>query len=1060
MLSFPRSLVKNLLPLPLLLALPFSASGAPGETIEVVDAKPAQERPGKPSLALKVPPLSLTSRVFDFPTGLRIIMQSDRSHPIVSVLMVVDHGAGDDPDGAEGTAHFVEHTWFRSKHAELPPIMTLIQDLGTQFNATTRPDTTDFRTVASSEYLPALLRLESLRLVEPYIGVTDEEIETEREVVRNEWRRRNEQSTNLVFDYLLKSVFPDGHPYHARETNESLDNIKLDVLQGYFDKHYTPDKTTIVVIGDFEQSESRSLIFSNFDLSLLDPELKPEHLVRYPKPGIENPDPDNAAHWLTDAVNPKNTEQPYPEPDPEQRKPRVTKANMPSLPPPPSQDEIPEYEAAVDNQTVLVGWSLPGGFRGDDTNMVVLANTATGAIASTLSQKGYLDTPDKKRGLKGPGCFALPMKVNSVMACAVEVTDTKRWSNPERVADLLLDQLAPVWNPELVTLRQQYVGQGKMGEIARVLRSVDNVAQHFGGRAEDIGFHAHQTASVTFHSDRIREVSAIDNARVAELGYEYLKRDRAAIAVVNPIPSADIDTTAETSSYHGASEGDSVVDAAGAGMSKDDIASAYVQPELSDIVDKKLPNGMRVVILPHGESPLVEATIVLGGGDWAEPDGIFPFVYRFSEADWARFTGDQGNDPLQIAAARTGRPYTGWPFRWTALGNAWTSGMRAPAGNLDGALWMLREEVETIRPNLDGKVLWASKRKDSFFKGLHGRGYHMSDMSQRHLYPETERYWPTTMDKVQRQIDWTGSDVKQYLERAVQPANATLVITGNIDADEALRQAIEYFAGWEAAKDVEVGPMPGADSPAMGSGSKILVFDNPKRTQTQVTRECRLNTKGVEDVQATAVLSKLIFDRTFTQLRVKEALAYSPGGSAVARPDGSGELVFRSLAVNVGVGRTLEFFRDLTQEVEDGKIDDAQLTKYKVRRAREHGISAQSTSQMTGKLVSALYWDQPWTMLTDAGEHIAAVDAQQLQRLVAGCNGRSVTTLEGPAEVITPQLDEKGFAYEVVDYEKRGNEMRAKLDPKGYKKHLKAKAKAEKKKAKEGGDDDGSADSE
>ncbi|MFK7931111.1 MAG: M16 family metallopeptidase, partial [Myxococcota bacterium] len=1049
----PRSLFKTLLPIPLLLALPATSVAAPGETVEVIDDKPSSARPSKPSLALRVPDLSLTSRVFDFPTGLRIIMQSEKSHPVVSVLMVVDHGAADDPDQAMGTAHFVEHTWFRSKHQDRPPIMTHIQDLGTQFNATTRHDTTDFRTVASSEFINELMKLESLRLTEPYIGVTDEEIETEREVVRNEWRRRNEQSSSLVFDYLLKSVFPDDHPYHERETNDSLDNIKLPVLQKYFDDYYTPDKTTIIVVGDFDQAQARSLVFSNFDLALLDPALKPEHLVTYPKPGIENPNPDMPEHWLTDAVNPANPEQPYPELDPRKKQARVKASDPMPLPPPPDQQEIPVYKAAIDNQTVMVGWALPGGFRGDDTNMVVLANTASGTIASTLRQKGYLDSDDRKRGLKDPGCFALPLKVNSVIACSIEVTDTKRWDDPKRVADLMIDQLAPVWNPELVTLRQQFVSQGKNSEIARILRSVDDVAQHFGGRAEDIGFHAHQTASVTFHSDRIREIAALDNARVAQLGYEFLKRDRAAVAVVNPIPQADIDTTAESSSYHGASESDAVADAAiAATYTDEDIANEYLPPNLGRLVDKRMPNGLRVVIVPHGESPLVEATLVIGGGSWDEPDGIRLLTRIFQDDDWSSFGGG-GNNALQIAATRT---------FYQDYGTQWMTGIRGPAGNLDGALWMLREEMESKRPDFDGKVTYTNRERDKFYSGIHTRGWHLSEMSQRHLYPETPHQWPRTKGYVDQMASFTPADARTYMDRQLQPANATLVVVGNIDADEALRQSVEYFAGWEPRSGVEVGPVAKPAVPPMGTGSKILVFDNQKRTQTQVTRECRLNYEGVQDVQATAVLSNLIFDRTFSTLRVKEALAYSPGGNASARPDGSADLTFRSLAVNIGVGRTLEFFRDLTQEIEDGKVDDAQLTKYKLRRSRSTGVQAQSTSQMTRKLLSVLYWDQPWSMLTDAGQHVADVDAAQLQRMVKGCNGRSITTLEGPADVITPQLDAKGFKYEIVDYKERGNKMHESLDPKGYKKHLKAKAKADKKREKDKAKEvaDGSADSE
>lgn len=1038
MTSLPRLI------LPMLLGLPMAAAAqSPSETLEVIGTAPKSTRPGRPVLQPRPPEFVLNSRAFHFPSGLRVVMQSDRTHPIVSLLMVVDHGAGDDPEGKNGTAHFVEHTWFRSVHDGLPPIMTLIQDLGTQFNATTRPDTTDYRTVASSEFLPLLLRLESKRLTEPYVGMTEEQVETEREVVRNEWRRRNEQSSSLAFDYLLKSVFPEGHPYHSRETNESLDNIDLQTLQTYFDEHYTPDKASLIVIGDFDIEDSLNLLLTNLDPEVIHPDLTAEHIIRFARPGIENPDPDNLSHWSYTAVNPANPDEPLPlvEGFPA----RVPRETAP-LPPPPSQ-EVREYKAAVDNRTVLVGWALPGGFRGNDTDMTILANTASAIVASTLAQRGMLDNDTRKRGLKDPGCFALPMKLHSVMACAIEVTDTERYPSARRVADMLIDQLPPLWNPEQVQMQQKFFGQGKNTEFARVLRSVDDVAQHFGGRAEDIGFHFHQTGSARFHTDRINEVARLDFARIADLGYEHLRRDRAAVAVVDPIPKKEIDKTAETSSYHGASDADAIADGENkiSDLTDETIESSYVKPNLDRLVDKKLRNGMRVVIVPHGDSPLVEATLTIGGGTGMEPKGMFTFMQTFNRDDWS----EPDHDPLMIAAGRTGG----------AGLTDWSTGLRAPAGNLDGALWLLREEMETKDAYMSRRRWWIKRRREALLGQLHSRTWHINDMYSRHLYPDDPSKWPTNWDDIATMDEWRGKTVKAVLADVLQPENATLTIVGNIDADDALRLAVDYFAGWEPRKDANIGP---AERPTIGGmedSSKILIFDNPKRTQTQVTRLCRLNTSGVEDLRAASVLSNLVFDRTFSQLRVKEALAYSPGGFARVGPDGDGSLIFSSLAVNIGVGRTLEFFRDLTEEVESGEVNDAMLTTYKARLARNYGVSAQSTNQLTSRLSTAIAWQQPWSMLTQAGEQIASVDAEQLRAMVDGCNARAITTLEGPAEVIEPQLKEKGFDYEVVDWEARGDEIHEAADPKSYKKYKKAKEKAEAKKE-EAGEDEDSDDSE
>jgi zinc protease len=1038
--------------LPFLLASPAVALAADGTAteIEVIGTKPAQARPAKPNMDLKVPDFQLNSQVFDFPTGLRIIMQADRTHPVVSVLKVVDHGAGDDPAGRNGTAHFVEHTWFRSIHGDFPPIMTLIQDLGTDFNATTRPDTTDFRTVANSAYLPLLLRLESLRLIEPYKGMTEDQVAVEREVIRNEWRLRNEQSSNLVFDYLLSSIFPEGHPYHSRETNESLDAIDLKTLTDYFDKYYKPEKTTIIVVGDFDPTEARSLIFENFEPQLLHPKLEAKHIFKYPRPGITNPDKNNPAHWFTDAFDPEKPDQPFTLAPPP--KPRVGKETLP-LPPAPAKGEMKSYKAAVDNRTVLVGWSLPGGFRGRDLEMNVLAGIASNAIYSALAGGGYLDSDDKKRGLKDPGCFALPMKMHSVIACGVEITDTKRFPDSQRVGELMVDQLAPIWDPEQVTFRQQLFQRSKMEELARILRSVDDVAYHFGGRAEDIGFHAHQTGSPTFHSDRMNEVAKLDQAAVAQLGYDHLKRDRAAYVVIDPIPNSEIDKNASTSGYHGATQADGMVATTDKGADAKTVASAYVKPDLSDLVEKKLPNGMRIIILPNGESPLVEASLFTR--DFPDlPKNLLGYAMNFSDNDWmdgwSPF-GSVGNDPLQIAGERTFQGYS----------TANREGVRVPAGNLPGALWMLREAVESTRPDMNYSASYVDRRFKSVASGFHNRDWHVADLTRRHHYPESADRWPDTWQDVETMDTWSVDDVKRTLERHFQPANTTLLVVGNVDPDEALKQAVEYFAGWEPRPGVKPESAAAWTAPPMGSGTKVLLFDDPKRTQSEVVRTCRLNFNGVQDAASVSVLSSVLFDKVFTQLRVKEALAYSPYGSASPDADGRATVSFNSTALNTGVGRTVEYFQQLSADLEAGKIDDASLVPYKLRFARNFGIDAQSTSQMTDRLSWALRWNVPVSYLGRYGEDIAAVDGKKIQSLMQGCNGRSMTTVVGPLDVIEPQLKERGIAYEVVDWKKRGDELHQAADPKGFKKHQKDQAKAEKKKEAESPPaGDGSADSE
>ncbi len=51
----------------------------------------------------------------DLPSGMRIVIEEDRSKPVVAMITVINAGAADHPVGKEGLAHLVEHLTLRAR---------------------------------------------------------------------------------------------------------------------------------------------------------------------------------------------------------------------------------------------------------------------------------------------------------------------------------------------------------------------------------------------------------------------------------------------------------------------------------------------------------------------------------------------------------------------------------------------------------------------------------------------------------------------------------------------------------------------------------------------------------------------------------------------------------------------------------------------------------------------------------------------------------------------------------------------------------------------------------
>jgi len=1034
-------------------------------------AQAADARPAKPEMKVNVPAYALNTNVYTFPSGLRIMMQSDRSYPTVGVFSVVNHGSADDPKDLAEVAHFVEHTWFRSVHGELPPVMDVIQDVGTVFNATTHSDWTDYQTYASSQYVNQLLTLESLRLTEPYIGVTEEQITVEREVIRNEWRRRNEQNFALLFNYMNEVVYPESHGYHTASTHDTIDNIKLKNLQDFFDAYYKPEETTVFVVGDIPEdpNEQLSLVFRNFAPELLHTELTDEDIFEFPKPGIENPDPDNPDHVLTGAWDPADRET-----DPVERKlfplvpnskwePRITEDRPPV--PEVGTTEMRTKQWPLDDKMVVVGWSLPGGYRSDHWALQLMGNVAGGFV-----RRGFAEDIDRKR-VGDVSCGGWPEVTNTTFFCYAELKDKKL--DPERVRTQIIDQLSQIWNPELAQANmiggyEQELSRARNELLANTLKNVDAYIAISAGRANDTAVHAHYTGEPKFYSDGMNQIMNLDGGTIVDIASKYLKRDRAASVVLEPLSEDEIDTTSDFSSYSGANQNDIVINSSDdlSAVDNEQISAAYIQPDLSDLLDFELDNGLRVVVKPHGAAPLVRANLMVGRNAYEEPQEFADFV--------ATFTRSVGQDPLPIASTPNFivwegvpgySPGYGLPFIFQQAGGATDSSYNfsymGPSGNLDGLLWLLREEIETAKPYIDGKSEFVKDAEKAMKGKWFDPEWHLDRISNEYLYPGHSAGQADTWEAVQLARSWGNSDIDTYLAQHLRPDNATLVIAGNIDAAEAKKLAEKYWGGWKARGTAE--PIAEMRPPEMpDQPSRIVILDDPGRTQSQVNTSCRLNYDDPALEPSVRVLGSLLRNQTFSTLRIKEGLAYSPGAYAAVRGHNGAELGFYSLATNVGVGRTVEFFKEAVEKVEAGEVNLEEVKLHKLRNARSAGVARQSIDQMANALLGVLRRDADWDLLTDGGEHIAAVDPAVFTELVAGCGDHMVTTIQGPKDVITPQLDERGYEYEVLEWQSYAEELLWQYDAKAAKKREKDKQKKAKKDAKKADkadkkDDDGEA---
>lgn len=188
--------------------------------------------------------------------GLRVIASPDHGTPTVAVNLWYDVGSRDEQPGRTGFAHLFEHLMFQgSTHVPTGQHIGLLQAAGASVNATTWFDRTNYFETLPTGGLDLALWLEADRLGGLLDTMTQESLDNQREVVKEEKRQRYDNVPyGDVMERLIRLTFPEQHPY-GHTTIGSMDDLNaatLEDVQQFFRTHYLPSNAVLSIVGDVE----------------------------------------------------------------------------------------------------------------------------------------------------------------------------------------------------------------------------------------------------------------------------------------------------------------------------------------------------------------------------------------------------------------------------------------------------------------------------------------------------------------------------------------------------------------------------------------------------------------------------------------------------------------------------------------------------------------------------------------------------------------------------------------------------------------------------------------
>jgi zinc protease len=871
-----------------LAALALGACATVRETIVPASAgSPAAEAradAAAPAAAVGIAPLDYRSRTLA--NGLRIYSIRDTSTSNVSVQVWYDVGSKDDPRGRSGFAHMFEHLMFKSTRNLVPEQMDrLTEDVGGYNNASTTDDYTNYYEVVPANHLQRLLWAEAERMGS--LVVEPGFFASERDVVKEELRSSYlARPYGKLFLYYSQIAY-DVHPYARPGIGnvEELDSATVDEVRAFHDVYYRPDNAVLVVAGNFDQAQLDGWVDRYFA-----PIAKPAASI----PRVSATEPVRSA-------------------------PR----------------RYTVYEANTPLPAALIAYPLPPASDPDSATLEVIDAILSAGQSSRLYQSLiYRDQVASEASSfneqkKGQGMFV----AYAIMAAGktAEAGEAALRAEVARLRD------APVTEAELTEARNE------------LLTSALTERETVDGKASELAEAVIMTGDAAAADRRLAAIAAVTAADVQRVARVWLRDERS--SALRYLPDSAKPAGAAGDTIHLASTVATrpltvpadirIVQPASAA---ERVAPPPVGRELVAAVPRpvtqKLANGLTLITVERHDLPLVTASLSArrgAAGDPADKAGLAALTASVLTQGTATRSATEIAQAVEALGASLNSG-AGWDDSGLAL--------TVKSDQVDAALGIVADVARN--PAFADEEIERQRAMaiDNVTVTLTDPGSVASLVAARALYGEAPYGHPSQgTEKSLKAI--ARADLLAAYRAIWNPANTTLVLTGDIDPTAARALAERHFGSWTGT---------GAEPPPELAGAangqpRVIVIDMPGAGQAAVAVArgaiARRDPLYYRALVANAVLGTGYSSRLNQEIRIKRGLAYGAGSSIEARR-GQGPFTASTQTKNATAPEVLGLILAEMRRLGAEPIPAAELTTRQAVLNGSFGRNIETTSGLAG----------------------------------------------------------------------------------------------------------------
>ncbi|WP_211826160.1 M16 family metallopeptidase [Kistimonas asteriae] len=845
----------------------------------------------------QLPKTAIAYEKFTLDNGLTVIVHEDRKAPVVAVNLWYKVGSKDESVGKRGFAHLFEHLMFQGSENYDDEFFRPFEEAGaTGQNGTTNTDRTNYFETVPTPALDMALWMESDRMGHFLGAITQEKLDQQRGVVKNEKRQGENQPYGKVWNRLAEQTFPEGHPYSWPTIGymEDLDDADLELVKNWFKTYYGPSNAVLVMAGDIDVATARekaNLYFGDIPAG----------------PPLAKMD-----SWIA-----KRTEE--------------KRDSM--------QDRVPQAR-------VMKVWNTAPAGSTDSEYLSLASDVLAGGKNSRLYKRLVHD----EQLATSVNAFVYDRMLAGQFMIVADAKDGVSLSHIEAIIDEELEKFLKKGPTEKELQRI------KFSQAAAFVRGTERVGG-FGGKSDIL---AHGEVYFGDPGHYLKSFDAMQNATPAMIRKAADKwlSSGAYVLDITPFPN-----------YEHAAEG--------ADRNKLPSTDGKVSLSLPALERATLSNGLKVVLAPRHQTPVVSMELQFDGGlsgRLGKP-GLPGLTMAMMDEGTASKTSLELAEELETIGTSLS---TGNDFDTSSI---YLDSLKV---TLDQSLAVMADVLtqpafrETDLERLRSNMLDGIRQEKASPRSIAGR------ILPELLYGPGHAY----------NTPWSGSgnlstvtslsrdDLVEYWKTWMRPDNGTLIVTGDTSMEELLPKLEQALSHWQAPST----PLPGKTISSMPEPGKATVYliDYPGTSQSTIIASQLVMPIDDDNSLAFSLMNDVIGGQFTSRLNMnlREDKHWAYGSYSYTR-NARGQRPYMATA-SVQIDKTDEAMAEMLKEFQAyvGKkpATNEELTLVKTNRINKLPGTYETNGALLGSVSTLVEYDLPDSHMYDYANRVESTGKEVIRK--------------------------------------------------------------------------------